>query len=134
MLIGYARVSTQDQVHDLQIDSLKAAGCGKIFTDKISGTIAERPGLSKLKEHLRKGDTLVVWRFDRLARSLRDLINWMNYLEKEGVRLKNIHESINTSTSAGKLVFHIFRALAEFERNFIQERTQVGLAAARARG
>jgi DNA invertase Pin-like site-specific DNA recombinase len=134
MLIGYARVSTQDQVHDLQIDSLKAAGCGKIFTDKISGTIAERPGLYKLKEHLRKGDTLVVWRFDRLARSLRDLINWMNYLEKEGVGLKNIHESINTSTSAGKLVFHIFGALAEFERNFIQERTQAGLAAARARG
>jgi DNA invertase Pin-like site-specific DNA recombinase len=134
MLIGYARVSTQDQVHDLQLDALKAAGCEKIFTDKISGTVAERPGLAKLKEHLRSGDILVVWRFDRLARSLRNLIEWMNYLESKDVALKSLQESIDTSTSAGKLVFHIFGALAEFERNLIQERTQAGLAAARARG
>jgi DNA invertase Pin-like site-specific DNA recombinase len=134
MLIGYARVSTDDQLHDLQIDSLNSIGCEKIFTDKISGTISQRPGLSKLKEQLRKGDTLVVWRFDRLARSLKDLIDWMNYLEKEGVALRSIQEAIDTSTSTGKLVFHIFGALAEFERNLIQERTQAGLAAARARG
>jgi DNA invertase Pin-like site-specific DNA recombinase len=134
MLIGYARVSTPDQINDLQVDSLKAAGCEKIFTDKISGTISERPGLTKVKENLRSGDTLVVWRFDRLARSLRDLIDWMNYLEKQGVALKSIQESIDTSTSAGKLVFHIFGALAEFERNLTLERTQAGLQAARARG
>ncbi|HEV7330924.1 MAG TPA: recombinase family protein [Flavisolibacter sp.] len=134
MLIGYARVSTQLQVDSLQQDALKAAGCEKIFTDKVSGTVTERPGLTKLKEHLRKGDTLVVWRLDRLARSLRDLIDWVSYLDAKGVALKSIHEAIDTSTSTGKLVFHIFGALAEFERNLIQERTKAGLAAARARG
>jgi DNA invertase Pin-like site-specific DNA recombinase len=134
MFIGYARVSTQDQVHHLQSDALTAAGCEKIFTDKISGTVSERPGLAKVKEHLRPGDTLVVWRLDRLARSLKDLIEWMNYLEKQGVALRSLQESIDTSTSTGKLVFHIFGALAEFERSLIQERTTAGLAAARARG
>jgi DNA invertase Pin-like site-specific DNA recombinase len=134
MLIGYARTSTQDQNHDLQTDALKSLGCEKIFTDKISGTIAERPGLSKLKEQLRKGDTLVIWRLDRLARSLRDLIEWVSFLDKEGVGLKSIKENIDTSTPTGKLVFHIFGALAEFERSLIVERTQAGLAAARVRG
>lgn len=134
MLIGYARISTQDQNHDLQTDSLKAAGCKKIFSDKVSGTIPERPGLSKLKAQLRKGDTLVVYRLDRLARSIKDLIDWVTYLEKEGVAFKSIHENIDTTTPTGKLTFHIFAAIAEFERSLIVERTQAGLTAARARG
>ncbi len=134
MLIGYARVSTFDQNPDLQNDALNKAGCEKIFTDTVSGTVAQRPGLTKVKEHLRKGDTLVVWRLDRLGRSLKDLIDWMNYLDTEGVALKSVQESIDTSTATGKLVFHVFGALAEFERNLILERTQAGLSAARARG
>lgn len=134
MLIGYARVSTQDQVHHLQTDALEAAGCKKIFTDKISGTVSERPGLTKIKEQLRRGDTLVIWRLDRLARSLQDLINWMKYLEQEGVALKSLQENIDTSTATGILVFHIFGALSEFERSLVVERTRHGLAAARARG
>jgi DNA invertase Pin-like site-specific DNA recombinase len=134
MLIGYARVSTNDQNPNLQEDALKKAGCEKIYTDKISGTIAERPGLKQAKEVLRKGDTLIVWRLDRLGRSLKDLIEWINYLDKEGIALRSLQESIDTSTSTGKLVFHIFGALAEFERNLIRERTQAGLSAARARG
>ena len=134
MLIGYSRISTVSQNLHLQHDSLVQAGCEKIFSDTISGTVAERPALSKLKEILRKGDTLVVWRLDRLGRSLRDLIDWMTYLEKEGVAFKSLQENIDTSTTTGKLVFHIFASMAEFERNLIQERTNAGLAAARARG
>ena len=134
MLIGYARVSTFDQNPDLQNDALKKAGCEKIFTDTVSGTVPLRPGLNQAKEQLRKGDTLVVWRLDRLGRSLKDLIEWMNYLDTEGVALKSLQESIDTSTATGKLVFHVFGALAEFERNLILERTQAGLSAARARG
>lgn len=134
MKIGYARVSTALQNSDLQNDALEKEGCEKIYTDKISGTVADRPALSKVKEILRSGDTLVVWRLDRLGRSLKDLIEWMNYLEKEGVALKSLQESIDTSTATGKLVYHIFGAMAEFERNLIRERTQAGLSAARARG
>ena len=134
MLIGYARVSTFDQNPDLQKDALEKAGCEKIFTDTVSGTVSQRPALTKLKEILRKGDTLVVWRLDRLGRSLKDLIDWLNYLDTEGVALKSLQESIDTSTSTGKLIFHIFGALAEFERHLIVERTQAGLSAARARG
>ena len=134
MLIGYARVSTFDQNTDLQKDALEKVGCEKIFTDIVSGTVPLRPGLTKVKEQLRKGDILVVWRLDRLGRSLKDLIEWMNYLDTEGVALKSVQESIDTSTATGKLVFHVFGALAEFERNLIQERTQAGLSAARARG
>lgn len=134
MLIGYARVSTHDQLLDAQEDLLRAAGCEKILTDKISGTVVERSGLNEAKKLLRSGDTLVVWRLDRLGRSLKDLIDWVSYLENEGVALKSLHESIDTSTSTGKLVFHLFGALAEFERNLIQERTMMGLMAARARG
>ena len=134
MLIGYARVSTHDQNPDLQIDALKEAGCDKIFTDKVSGTVAKRVELEKLKEHLRPGDTLVVWRLDRLARSLKNLIEWIAELDEKEVAFKSLQESIDTSTPSGKLVFHIFGALAEFERNLIRERTQAGLAAARARG
>lgn len=134
MLFGYARVSTLDQNPNLQTDALKAAGCERILKDKISGTIADRPGLAKAKEMLRRGDTLVVWRLDRLGRSLKNLLEWMTWLDQEGIALKSLQENIDTSTSTGKLVFHIFGALAEFERNLIQERTQAGLVSARARG
>lgn len=134
MLIGYARVSTLDQNPQLQIDALTIAGCEKIFMDKISGAASERPEMNKMKEQFRKGDTLVVWRLDRLGRSLKDLIEWVAYLDSIGVALKSLHESIDTGTPSGKLVFHIFGALAEFERNLIRERTMAGLSAARARG
>jgi DNA invertase Pin-like site-specific DNA recombinase len=134
MKIGYGRVSTALQNMDLQLDALEQAGCERIFTDKISGAKSERPGLTKVKEILREGDTLVIWRLDRLGRSLKDLLEWAQYLASQGVALRSLQENIDTSTSTGKLVFHIFGAMAEFERNLIQERTQAGLAAARARG
>lgn len=134
MLIGYARVSTQDQNPDLQEDALKKAGCTEIFSDKATGTASQRPELEKAKLKLRKGDTLIVWRLDRLGRSLKDLIDWVAYLEEQGIAFKSLQESIDTTTSTGKLIFHMFGALAEFERNLIRERTQAGLAAARARG
>lgn len=134
MKIGYARVSTLDQNPELQTDALRAAGCEEIIIDKITGTVAERIGLTKIKTILRKGDTLIVWRLDRLGRSLKNLIEWVSYLDDKGVALQSLHENIDTSTSTGKLIFHIFGALAEFERNLIRERTMAGLAAARARG
>jgi len=134
MLIGYARVSTHEQNLDLQKDALEKIGCEEIYEDKVSGIVSARPGLEQVKQILRKGDTLVVWRLDRLGRSLKDLMGWMTYLEKRQVGLKSVQESIDTTTTTGKLVFHIFAALAEFERNLIKERTQAGLAAARARG
>lgn len=134
MKIGYARVSTHDQNLDLQKDALEKAGCEKIYVDEISGTVAKREGLEKANEILRKGDVLIVWRLDRLGRSIRDLIDWVTRLEEEGIGFKSLQESIDTTTSSGKLVFHIFAALAEFERNLIRERTNAGLAAARARG
>jgi len=134
MKIGYGRVSTHDQNLDLQKDALEKAGCEKIFVDEISGTVAKREGLEKAKEILRKGDVLIVWRLDRLGRSIRDLIDWVTRLEEVGIGFKSLQESIDTTTSSGKLVFHIFAALAEFERNLIRERTNAGLAAARARG
>ena len=134
MLIGYARVSTQEQNLDLQKDALKNAGCEKIFTDEISGVVTNRTGLTRLNEVLRAGDTLVVWRLDRLGRSLKHLIDVVTNLENLGIGFKSLHESIDTTTSTGKLIFHIFGALAEFERNLIRERSIAGLAAARARG
>ena len=134
MLIGYARVSTDDQNLDLQKDALARAGCEKILEDHQSGAKAVRPGLKSALEYTREGDTLVVWRLDRLSRSLKDLIEMVNQLEAQGVGLKSLHESLDTSSSSGKLIFHIFGALAEFERNLIRERTQAGLQAARARG
>jgi len=134
MLIGYARISTHDQCLNLQQDALHQAGCEKIFSDEVSGTASSRPALNKLKEQLRFGDTLIVWRLDRLGRSVRDLIDWVTTLENEGVGFISLQESIDTTTSNGKLVFHLFAALAEFERNLISERTRAGLEAARARG
>jgi len=134
MLIGYARVSTTDQTLDLQLDALKKAGCTKTFTDTVSGGTAERPGLAEAFSHLREGDTLVVWRLDRLGRSLKHLIETITKLHSQGIGFKSTTEQIDTTTSGGKLIFHVFGALAEFERDIIRERTQAGLAAARARG
>src|SRR5713101_7864679 len=134
MYIGYARVSTQDQHLELQQDALRQAGCSQIIVDRVSGTVAERPGLAKLKEILRADDTLVVWRLDRLGRSIKDLIAWVTWLEQEGIGLRSLHEAIDTTSPSGRLTFHIFAALAEFERQLIQERTHAGLQAARARG
>src|ERR671915_679670 len=134
MLIGYARVSTYDQTLNLQQDALTKAGCSKIFTDTASGAKAERKGLEEALSYIRGGDTLVVWRLDRLGRSLRDLIATMTMLDERKIGFKSLTENIDTTTSGGKLIFHIFGALAEFERNLIRERTQAGLSAARARG
>jgi DNA invertase Pin-like site-specific DNA recombinase len=134
MLIGYARVSTQEQTLALQQDALKKAECSKIFTDTASGAKAERKGLDQALSYVRKGDTLVVWRLDRLGRSLPHLICTMTDLEERGIGFKSLTENIDTTTSGGKLIFHIFGALAEFERNLIRERTQAGLVAARSRG
>lgn len=133
-LIGYARVSTIEQTLDLQLDALKVAGCTRTFTDTISGAKAERPGLTDALSHLRQGDVLVVWRLDRLGRSLKHLIETVTALHDRSVGFKSLTENIDTTTPTGKLVFHFFGALAEFERDLIRERTQAGLAAARARG
>jgi DNA invertase Pin-like site-specific DNA recombinase len=132
--IGYARVSTDDQHLDLQRDALTKAECDKIFEDKISGAKSERPGLQAALEYVREGDTLVVWRLDRLSRSIKDLIDLAGKLEGRKIELKSLQESIDTSSSSGKLIFHVFAALSEFERNLIRERTKAGLQAARARG
>ncbi len=134
MLIGYARVSTHDQTLHLQNDALEQAGCSKIFTDTISGATTDRPGLEQALAYVRPGDTLVVWRLDRLGRSLKHLIETITVLHDREIGFKSITEHIDTTTSGGKLVFHIFGALAEFERDIIRERTQAGLQAARARG
>lgn len=134
MLIGYARISTDDQTHILQLDALKQEGCEKIFQDTASGAKTERPGLNEALDFVRKDDTLVVWRLDRLGRSLKHLLELMSALEEKAIHFKSLQENIDTSTSGGKLIFHMFGALAEFERNLIRERTMAGLAAARARG
>jgi DNA invertase Pin-like site-specific DNA recombinase len=134
MLIGYARVSTTDQSPQLQLDALKAAGCTKVYTDTVSGAKSERPGLTEALSYVRPGDTLVVWKLDRLGRSLQHLIATITDLHNRGVGFRSLTENIDTTTSGGKLIFHIFGALAEFERDIIRERTQAGLIAARARG
>src|SRR5215203_4626899 len=134
MLIGYARISTTDQTLALQQDALTAAGCDKIFIETASGSRNDRPGLTEALDFVRSGDTLVVWRLDRLGRSLAHLIQSIKDLQERGVQFKSLQEQLDTGTSGGKLVFHVFGALAEFERDLIQERTMAGLAAARARG
>ena len=134
MLVGYARVSTDDQNLNLQRDALRAAGCEKIHEDRISGAKATRPGLARAMEMARSGDTLAVWRLDRLGRSLHDLIVLSRALDEAGIGLMSLQEKIDTGSSGGRLIFHMFGALAEFERNLIRERTQAGLSAARARG
>ncbi len=134
MKVGYARVSTQDQNPELQIDALQEAGCEKIFQEKASGAQRDRPQLKAALDYLRPGDVLVVWKLDRLARSLKQLIETVESLEAKGIGFKSITESIDTTTPGGKLIFHIFGSLAEFERSMIRERTRAGLEAARARG
>jgi DNA invertase Pin-like site-specific DNA recombinase len=133
-LLGYARISTGDQRPDLQVDALKGAGCYRVFVDTASGTLAARPALDQVLDQLRPGDTLVVWKLDRLGRSLRHLVDTIAALADRGVGFRSLQESIDTTTPGGKLVFHIFAALAEFERDLIRERTSAGLVAARARG
>jgi DNA invertase Pin-like site-specific DNA recombinase len=134
MLIGYARVSTQDQKMALQLDALKAAGCKKVYRDTASGVREDRKGLSEAIGYARKGDCIVIWKLDRLGRSLKQLIEIITRLNSLGIGLKSLQESIDTTTSGGKLIFHVFGALAEFERDVIRERTRAGLKAARARG
>lgn len=132
--IGYARVSTDDKNLDLQRDALKQAGCSVVYEEAASGKNAIRPELEQCRKALRAGDTLVVWRLDRLGRSLPDLVRVVAKLEKDGIGFESLTEKIETGNAAGKLVFHVFAALSEFERSLIRERTQAGLAAARARG
>lgn len=132
--IGYARVSTDDQNLDLQRDALALAGCSLVYEETMSGKSADRPELRHCLKALRCGDTLVVWRMDRLGRSLPDLVGIVSRLEQEGAAFESINERIETTSAAGKLIFHVFAALAEFERNLIRERTYAGLAAARTRG
>jgi DNA invertase Pin-like site-specific DNA recombinase len=134
MLIGYARVSTTDQNLDLQKDALSAAGCERLFTDTASGAKAERPGLAQALKECRPGDALVVWKLDRLGRSLPHLVETVRDLADRSIGFKSLQENIDTTTSGGKLIFHIFASLAEFERDLIRERTMAGLSAARARG
>src|SRR6202795_3429792 len=134
MLIGYARVSTQDQTLNLQQDALEKIGCSKIFTDTASGATTDRKGLDEALKYVREGDSLVVWKLDRLGRSLKHLIETVTALQSTGIAFQSITENIDTSTATGQLVFHIFGALAEFERNLIKERSIAGLSAARARG
>lgn len=134
MKIGYARVSTQDQDLSLQIDALQKEGCKQIYQEKISGTKRERPQLQKMLDSLRADDVVIIWKLDRLARSLTDLVGLVSEIEDKGAGLQSLNDPIDTTTSQGKLIFHIFAALAEFERDIISERTKAGLAAARARG
>lgn len=133
-LVGYARVSRQEQILDLQVDALKEAGCSKTFVEKCSGSRSDRPELVTALNYLREGDTFVVWRLDRLGRSVRHLIETVNGFEESGVGFKSLQENIDTTTSTGKLTFHVFAALAQFERDLIAERTKAGLEAARRRG
>lgn len=134
MKIGYARVSTKDQNLALQKDALEKEGCERIFEEKISGKKANRPELQKLLEQLRAGDVVIIWKLDRLGRSLRDLVDLVQQIQEKGAGLKSLHDHIDTTTPQGKLTFHLFAALAEFERDIISERTKAGLASARARG
>jgi DNA invertase Pin-like site-specific DNA recombinase len=134
MFVGYARVSTMEQNISLQLDALAEAGCEKIFEDKISGTKKVRPGLQAALKFAKSGDTLVVWRLDRLGRSLKHLIEMVSRLEERGIDLRSLHEALDTKTAGGRLIFQIFGALAEFEPNLIRARTLAGLNAACARG
>ncbi len=134
MLIGYARVSTQDQNLDLQIDALVKTGCEKVFEDKLSGSRAERPGFAKALEMLREGDTLVVWKLDRLGRSVKNLIDLVGKLHKQGIQLKSLTDNIDTGTPSGRFFFHVMASLAEMERELTVERTRAGLEVARQLG
>jgi len=132
--IGYARVSTRDQNCDLQVDALRAAGCEKIYSEAVSGARADRPVLDELLRNIRSGDVLVIWKLDRLGRSLKHLVELVGTLMEKGVGLQSLHDPVDTTTPHGRLTFNLFASLAEFERDLIRERTQAGLTAARARG
>jgi len=134
MLLGYARISTKDQNLDLQFDALKKANCELIFQDIISGTKADRPQLNKMLEHARKGDVIVVWKLDRLGRSLKHLVELISMFIDKGIGFKSLQDNIDTTTAQGRLIFNIFACLAEFERDLISERTKAGLQATRSRG
>ena len=134
MLIGYARVSTQDQNLDLQCDALEKAGCKKLFEDKASGTRTDRPGFIKAMEILREGDTLVVWKLDRLGRSVKQLVDLISELHKKGIQFKSVTDAIDTGTTSGRIFFHVMASLAEMERELTVERTRAGLEAARRLG
>jgi len=134
MLIGYARVSTLDQNLDLQTDALTKAGCQRIFEDKLSGSRAERPGLSKARDMLREGDTLVVWKLDRLGRSVKNLVDLVGELHRQGVQFKSLTDSIDTGTPSGRFFFHVMASLAEMERELTVKRTRAGLKIARQLG
>ena len=134
MLLGYARVSTQDQNLDLQIEALTQAGCKRIFEDKISGSRAERPGLAKALDMMREGDTLVVWKLDRLGRSVKQLVDLVGVLHRLGVQFKSLTDAIDTGTPSGRFFFHVMASLAEMERELIVERTRAGLDVARQLG
>ncbi|MDD2610776.1 MAG: recombinase family protein [Giesbergeria sp.] len=134
MLVGYARVSTEEQRLDLQLDALKGAGCEKVFSDQVSGAAATKAGLDEALAYVRSGDVLVVWKLDRLGRTVKGLVELVDGLKERGVQFKSVTDGIDTSTSAGKFFFHVMAAMAEMERDLIRERTNAGLAAARARG
>jgi DNA invertase Pin-like site-specific DNA recombinase len=134
MLIGYARVSTQDQNLELQIEALQKAGCKKIFEDRMSGSQAERPGLAQARDGLRPGDTLVVWKLDRLGRSVKHLVDLVGELQKQGIQFESLTDSIDTGTASGRFFFHVMASLAEMERELIVERTRAGLEVARKLG
>jgi DNA invertase Pin-like site-specific DNA recombinase len=134
VLIGYARVSTQDQNLDLQTEALTKAGCKRIFNDKISGSRAERPGLTKALEMLREGDTLIVWKLDRLGRSVKNLVDLVGELHKQGIQFKSLTDAIDTGTPSGRFFFHVMASLAEMERELTVERTRAGLEVARQLG
>ncbi|MGF1643410.1 MAG: recombinase family protein [Thiotrichales bacterium] len=134
MLIGYARVSTQDQNLELQREALTKAGCTKVFEDKVSGTRADRPGLAKTLEMLREGDTLVVWKLDRLGRSVKQLVDLVGDLHKQGVQFRSLTDSIDTGTPSGRFFFHVMASLAEMERELTVERTRAGLEVAKQLG
>ena len=134
VLIGYARVSTQDQNLDLQTEALTKAGCKRIFNDKISGSRAERPGLTKALEMLREGDTLIVWKLDRLDRSVKNLVDLVGELHKQGIQFKSLTDAIDTGTPSGRFFFHVMASLAEMERELTVERTRAGLEVARQLG
>ena len=132
--IAYARVSTHDQSHDLQLDALKAAGCQRFFTDTASGASTDRPGLAAALDYARQGDVLVVWRLDRLGRSLKHLLEIVENLNSRGIGLVSICESLDTTSASGRLIIHVFGAIGEFERQLLRERINSGLVAARRRG
>lgn len=134
MLIGYARVSSNDQNLDLQIDELTKAGCSKIFSDKMSGINKKRPGLDEAVSHLRKKDTFIIWKLDRLGRSLKGLIDFVGQLEKDGIHFKSLTDGIDTPTPAGRFFFHVMASLAQMERELLIERTKAGLDAAKKHG